>query len=92
MPATPADPVGGGTRHDTGTEAELTDEERKAIASLQRLAKRWPRSLTLASMGGQLVVVRTDSPLFQELDGSNLNRHKAVIADVHGIPNTGGDW
>jgi hypothetical protein len=77
---------------DLHTADELSDEERKAIASLQRLAKRWPRSLTLASMGGQLVVVHTDSPVFQELDGSNLNRHEAVLADIHGIPNTGGDW
>lgn len=71
---------------------DLTDQELAAIGSLQRLAKRWPRSLTLASMGGQLVVVRTDSPVFQELDGSNLNRHEAVVADIYGIPNTGGDW
>lgn len=67
----------------------LTDEERNAIASLRRLAKRWPRSLTLASMDGSLVVFRTGDPVF---DG-DTNRGECVIADdFAGIPNEGGGW
>lgn len=69
----------------------LTPEERNAIASLRRLAKRWPRTLTLASMDGSLVVYRTGDERFDDLDGGD--RTDAVIADdFHGIPNTGGGW
>lgn len=69
---------------------ELTDPERKAISSLQRLARKWPRSLTLVSMGGALAVIRTGDPRFLE-DGP-LERHEAILEDINGIPNTGGDW
>ena len=36
----------------------LTVEEEKAIASLERLARRWPDSLTLFSWFGSLVMRR----------------------------------
>lgn len=71
-------------------ERELTDAEEKAIARLERVAKTWPRSLTLASMGGSLVVIRTDDERFDSFSG--LERQEAVVADIYGIPNTGGDW
>lgn len=45
-------------------ESGLTASEAKAVASLQRLAHRWPKSLTLASMCGSLVVVHTDDERF----------------------------
>ncbi|WP_251151355.1 hypothetical protein [Cellulosimicrobium sp. Marseille-Q4280] len=69
---------------------DLTADERRAIASLQRLARRWPRTLTLASMGGDLAVVRTGDPRF--LGEDSAARQEAIVADVRGIPNTGGDW
>lgn len=75
---------------DEDDEPELTAAERRAIRALQALARRWPRSLTLASMGGSLVVVRTGDGRFAEGDG--LERLDAVVADIDGIPNTGGDW
>lgn len=68
----------------------LTSAEKRAIESLQRLARRWPQSLTLASMGGSLVVVHSDDDQFSY--GSSLERQDAVLADIDGIPNTGGDW
>ena len=68
----------------------LTLDERRSIAALQRVANTWPRSLTLASMGGDLVIVRTGDPRFDG-DGA-LDRAEAVVADISGIPNTGGDW
>lgn len=71
-------------------EPELTAEEKRAVASLKRLAGRWPRSLTVASMGGSLVVVRTGDERFDY--GGSLERQEAVVADIYGIPNTGGDW
>lgn len=69
---------------------DLSPDETSAIRGLQRLARRWPRSLTLASMGGSLVVVRTGDDRF--VDGDALERQDAVLADIEGIPNTGGDW
>lgn len=72
------------------SDVELSGNERRAISSLQRLGKRWPKTLMLASMGGSLVVLRTNDPRF---DSENcMTRNDAVVADVHGIPNTGGDW
>lgn len=68
----------------------MNEAEERAIASLQRLAKRWPRSLTLASMGGSLVVIHTRDERFDA--DSTDERQEAVLADINGIPNTGGDW
>lgn len=66
----------------------LTSTEAAAIRRLQRVAKTWPRSLTLASMDGALMVLRTGDYL--PPDGSVDDA--AVVADVTGIPNTGGGW
>jgi hypothetical protein len=64
---------------------DLTDEERRAIASLERLAKRWPQSLMLFSWSGTLCVMRNESPL-DSADPNDL-----VITTIEGIPNDGGD-
>ena len=66
----------------------LTAEESKAIASLRRVASRWPRSLMLASMDGELVVVRNDDA---RMAGAGIDQD-AVVAEINGIPNTGGGW
>ena len=63
----------------------LTDEERRAIASLERLAKRWPQSLMLFSWSGTLCVVRSEALLH----GDDPNA--AVVTTITGIPNGGGD-
>jgi hypothetical protein len=69
----------------------LTEEEARAIRSLRVLARLWPRSLTLASMGGSLVVFHTGDPRWDASLGTD--RAKAVLADdFSGIPNDGGDW
>lgn len=68
-------------------EFDLTEDEARAITSLQRLARSWPSSLMLASMAGQLHVMRRADALA----GDGLNQD-AVVADISGIPNTGGDW
>lgn len=64
----------------------LTDEERRAIASLERLVKRWPKSLKLFSWSGTLCVVQSEADL---LDGPDPDA--AVITTIQGIPNGGGD-
>lgn len=65
---------------------DLTADERRAIASLERLARRWPRSLKLASMDGSLLVYRAgDMPDEVGEDGA--------VADLgSSIPNTGGGF
>lgn len=67
----------------------LTAEEAAAIAALRRVAKRWPRTLTLLSMSGTLHVVRTGDGRL-DLDGPE--RCDASLATIAGIPNDGGDW
>jgi hypothetical protein len=69
-------------------DAPLTAEESAAIASLRRLASRWPRTLMLASMDGELVVIRNDDA---RMDGSAIDQD-AIVAEIKGIPNTGGGW
>jgi hypothetical protein len=71
-------------------DAMLTTDERKAIMALHRLAKRWPKTLTLVSMAGALHVIRTDDERFQHWD--TAVRAEAVIQTFQGIPNDGGDW
>jgi hypothetical protein len=70
---------------------EPTEEEKRAIAALQRIAKKWPKSLWLFSASGSLCVMRT-------LQGGEhaTERHGEIDPDYHlatiDIPNDGGDW
>ncbi len=70
----------------------LTVEEKKAIASLKRLAKKWPDSLTLFSWSGSLVVFKSDEwrarPDYDDLGYSASDYN---VDTIHGIPNDGGD-
>lgn len=61
----------------------LTAEERRAIASLKRLAKRWPQSLMLFSQSGTLCVMPAD--------WDRTDPDESVITQIEGIPNDGGD-
>ena len=71
---------------------DLTKDEQRAIASLKRLAKRWPQSLWLFSASGTLCVMRKDE------DGQqpHLPDHGVdpafMVDTISGIPNDGGDW
>lgn len=58
---------------------ELTLEEQKAIASMQRLAKKWPNTLQLFSWSGSLNILKDN--------GSE----KCVVGHISGIRNDGGD-
>ena len=68
----------------------MTREEVDIIRSLHRLAKRWPPTLKLVSMGGSLHVIHTDDTRFHE--GDAITRGEVVLDTIHGIPNDGGDW
>ena len=72
---------------------EPTPEEKKAIASLKRLAKKWPKSLWLFSASGTLNVMRAN-----EDGGAICTQGKYsgvdpdyILASID-IPNDGGDW
>lgn len=73
---------------------EPTDEERRAIATLRRLANRWPKTLWLFSASGQLNVMRLRQD-GQKAMGGDAPRD-AVDPDYSlatiDIPNDGGDW
>jgi hypothetical protein len=58
----------------------ITEEEVKAIRSLKRLAKKWPKSLRLFSWSGSLVVTKANNYNLQ-----------AIVTGIEGIPNDAGD-
>jgi hypothetical protein len=74
-----------GVRDPRPGELALTEEECRAITSLQRLAKRWPKGLMLFGGGGWNLSVRrcpTDGALYDA---------RWEVASIHGIFNDGGD-
>lgn len=77
----------------------LTKEERNAIASLKRLAKRWPKSLWLFSASGTLNVMKCDEageqvmrPEYRGCAGGGGGVDSDYRVDTIEIPNDGGDW
>ncbi len=78
---------------------ELTKEERNAINSLKRLAKRWPKSLWLFSAGGELHVMKCNKAGDRAITPPGPN-HFLVTESVDpdfsvctiNVPNDGGDW
>lgn len=70
---------------------ELTQEELKAIKSLHRLAKTWPKTLWLFAGEGEYISI-----LKYGKDGQMMNESGVVdqdyIVDSVKIPNDGGDW
>lgn len=68
-----------------------TNEEQKAINSLKRIAKKWPKTLWLFSGSGTLCVMRCDESGEQvktKLGGIDSD----YLLDTVNIPNDGGDW
>ena len=63
---------------------ELTDEERRAIASLKRLAKRWPKSLMLISMDSNLHVIRVTDQGAVVGNAPTEERTAFILADIDG--------
>lgn len=68
----------------------MTADEMRALRDLDRLARRWPSTLTLVSMGGSLHVVHTNDDRFHS--EHSPDRSDSVLWTVLGIPNDGGDW
>lgn len=73
---------------------EPTDAERRAIATLQRLARRWPKTLWLFSASGSLNVMRLRQDGERASGGENAKDAydpDYCLATIN-IPNDGGDW
>ncbi len=72
----------------------LTQEERRALASLRRLAKRWPERLWLFSASGALMVMLVDERGEQAMTDPNHGGvdPRYIVDEIDGIPNDGGDW
>ena len=66
------------------SEVELTENEKDAIRRLKRVAKDWPKTLTLFSWSGTLTVLKLPPSHFDPVSSY-------VVAYVEGIPNDGGD-
>ena len=69
---------------------DLTPEERKAIAALKRLAKRWPYTLWVFSASGRLCVMRHGEEGHQHMPDGGIDPTYCV--DEIDIENDGGDW
>jgi hypothetical protein len=68
----------------------LTLDEARAIRSLERLAKRWPKSLMLFSHSGTLNVIKLDDEGGWSLPGGHHDGN-AIVTTITGIQNDGGD-
>lgn len=83
-----ADAADGASRVTPPNESDAREyTEAQAIAALERVAKRWPRSLQLFSAAGSLLVVRNG----WGVGGDARMTDDDVIARITGIPNDGGD-
>ena len=77
---------------------DLTDDERRAIASLKRVAKKWPDSLWLFSASGDLCVMKKNEAgeiallgnLDYEFKGNAVDPD--YLVEQIDIENDGGDW
>jgi hypothetical protein len=69
----------------------LTQDERSAISALERLAKRWPDSLTLFSWSGSLHVFDSETWRDHDRERSGISANDVTICTIEGIPNDGGD-
>jgi len=63
---------------------KLTDKEIKTIKSLEKLAKKWEKSLMLFSWNGGLCIIKSHPDDSETAFGR-------VVTTIQGIPNDGGD-
>ena len=69
---------------------ELTPQEKRAIATLNRLAKRWPKSLWLMATGS-LHVMKKRNGIKASMGVGRHYDQEAIIATI-AIENDGGDF
>jgi hypothetical protein len=73
-------------------EIELTNEEKKCIRDLKRIAAKWPKSLWLFSGSGTLYVMRKGKDGISVYRGKEGGVDQEYTVDKIDIPNDGGDW
>jgi len=74
------------------TVVDLTEEEVKAIASLRRLAKKWPQSLELFGWSGELHVLKHIPGDMHRIGGTSVSQQRQKsVATISGIHCDGGD-
>ena len=73
---------------------EPTDEEERAIRSLKRVAKTWPKTLWLYSASGSLCVMKKNADgeraVVKDSRGDGVDQNYCV--DAINIENDGGEW
>ena len=62
----------------------LTNEEEKAIRSLERVAKKWPGTLSIFAQSGTLMIIKRHPKYPKEEFGR-------IVGTIIGIDNDGGD-
>lgn len=65
--------------------------EQRLIRRLTRLAREWPDGYMLASMGGELCLMRSDDRFQDDARDGRMDPEKTLWSTTR-IPNTGGDW
>lgn len=74
---------------------DLTAEEKSAIRALQRLARRWPKTLWLfAGDGAKIAILKTgpDGERMRTKEGGGESVDQNYIVGFAELPNDGGDW
>jgi len=72
---------------------DITQEEKQAIASLKRLAKRWPDSLWLFCGGQQgIAIMKVDENGERRTTGLGEGFDGNYVVDQVDMPVEGGDW
>ena len=75
--------------------ASVSADEKRAIASLNRVAKKWPKSLWLFSASGTLWVMKCGAdgkPVMTPTRIGDGGTDPAYCITKIDIPNDGGDW
>lgn len=70
----------------------LTDDERKAILALGRVARHWPKTLWLFAGPGNLYVLRKNADGSRAMTPDGAFDQSSVVATILGIEAEGGDW
>ena len=74
-------------------ELEVTQEEQNAIRTLQRPAKRWPKSLWLFAASHDLWVMKLSPASERYVVATHGGMDSdAIVAHIRGIHSDGGDW
>ena len=72
-------------------EMDLAHEEKRAIAALKRVAKKWPGSLWLYSASGTLNVMKKKEDGERAITSIGGVNSDYIVTSID-ISNDGGDW